>query len=285
MIDVKVTVSVRSDVGRVRTNNEDAFIVAELTTGARLDAIAAGAVFDLPDDGLLLAVSDGMGGRDAGELASAVVLASLHEALAAERTGPVEGRIETAVRLANAAVLRTAHEQNTEGMGATLTAVLVIGGQAHVAQVGDSRAYLCRGGRLWQLTRDQSLVQMLVDSGKLAPHEAKRSPQKNVILQSMGLAEQVNVAIARLALRRLDTLLVCSDGVSNAITADELLRILSWHEPRGASARLIELANQRGGEDNLTVIVAQFDGVGLDPASSSESPADVFEVIQSFGGA
>lgn len=98
----------------------------------------------------------------------------------------------------------------------------------------------------------------------------------------MGLANEVRVAIGRLAPRRLDTILVCCDGISNAINQDELRRILSWHAPREAAARLIDLANERGGEDNLTVIVAQFDGGGLEPASSSESFSDTFEVLQAF---
>ena len=282
MDDIKVTIAARSDIGCVRSNNEDAFTVAELATGAQLDAIAANAAFDLPDQGLLLAVSDGMGGHQAGEVASSLVLDSLRQGLVAERSGPVETRLELAVRRANAAVLRAARSQNRQGMGATLTGVVLIGDQAYIAEVGDSRAYLCRGGRLHQLTRDQSLVQMLVDGGMISKKDAKHSPHRNVIVQAMGLADTVRVAIGRLALRRLDTILVCCDGVSNAISDDELQRILSWHAPRRAAVRLIDLANERGGEDNLTVIVAQFDGVGLKPASASESLSDTFEVLQAF---
>jgi serine/threonine protein phosphatase PrpC len=282
MDDIKVTIAVRSDIGRVRSNNEDAFIVADLATGAQLDAIAAGASFDLPHEGLLLGVSDGMGGHQAGEVASSLVLDSLRQALTAAQSGPVQERLELAVRRANAAVLHAARSQSKPGMGATLTGVVAIGGEAHIAEVGDSRAYLCRGGSLHQLTRDQSLVQMLVDGGMISSKDAKHSPHRNVIVQAMGLADDVRVAIGRLALRRLDTMLVCCDGISNAISDDELLRILSWHAPRRAAARLIDLANERGGEDNLTVIVAQFDGVGLKPASASESLSDTFEVLQAF---
>jgi serine/threonine protein phosphatase PrpC len=282
MDDIKVTLAARSDIGRARGNNEDAFTVADLATGAQLDADAAGAAFDLPDQGLLLAVSDGMGGHQAGEVASSLVLDSLRKALAAVRSGPVEKRLELAVRAANAAVLRAARTQNKAGMGATLTGAVVIGGEAYLAEVGDSRAYLCRDGSLRQLTRDQSLVQMLVDGGMISEKDAKHSPHRNVIVQAMGLVDDVRVAIGRLALRRLDTMLVCCDGVSNAISDDDLLRILSWHAPRRAASRLIDLANERGGEDNLTVIVAQFDGVGLRPSSPSESLSDTFEVLQAF---
>jgi serine/threonine protein phosphatase PrpC len=279
MDDIKVTIAARSDIGRVRSKNEDAFTVAELAAGTEL---ATAAEFELPDRGLLLAVSDGMGGHPAGEVASLLVLDSLRQALAADQSGPVQAWLEQAVRRANAAVRSAAGLQNREGMGATLTAVVLIGGEAYIAEVGDSRAYLCRGGRLHQLTRDQSLVQMLVDDGVISHQDAAHSPHRHVIVQAMGHADEVRVAIGRLALRRLDTLLVCSDGVSNACRHDELRRIVSWHPPRKAAARLIDLGNERGGEDNLTVIVAQFDGVGLEQASPAESISDTFEVLQAF---
>ncbi len=281
MAEIKVTIAARSDIGRVRSNNEDAFTVAELETGALLPDFAA---FDLPDRGLLLAVSDGMGGHQAGEVASSLVLDSLRQALTAAQSGPVQARLELAVLRANTTVRDAARAQNKEGMGATLTAVILIGGEAYIAEVGDSRAYLCRDGRLHQLTRDQSLLQMLVDGGALSEEDRKHSRHRNVIVQAMGLADEVRVAIGRLALRRLDTVLVCSDGVSNAASHDELRRILSWHAPRRAAARLIDLANARGGEDNLTVVVAQFDGIGLEQASPSESISDTFEVLQAFAG-
>jgi PPM family protein phosphatase len=279
MEDVNVALAAVSNIGRARSNNEDAFTVAELATGAQLPAFAA---FDVPDEGLLLAVSDGMGGHQAGEVASSLVLDSLREALAALQSGPVQERLELAVRRANAALLHAARSQNKAGMGAALTAVVLIGGEAYIAEVGDSRAYLCRNGRLHQLTRDQSLVQMLVEGGMISNKDAKRSPYRNVVVQAMGLADDVRIAIGRLTLRRLDTMLICCDGVSNAISDDELQRILSWHAPRPAAARIIDLANERAGQDNLTVIVAQFDGMGLKPASPSESPSDTFEVLQAF---
>jgi PPM family protein phosphatase len=282
MNDIKVTAAVRSDVGRVRTNNEDAFAIADLRTGTSLQEAAAAGAFDLSEMGVLLAVSDGMGGHQAGEVASSMVLDSLRRAMVVQQSGPMAQKVEAAVRQANAEVVSAARSQNKKGMGATLTAVFAIGQEAYIAEVGDSRAYLCRNKILRQLTRDQSLVQMLVDGGMISPEDAKHSPNRNVILQAMGLADDVRVAIGRLSLRRRDTILICCDGVSNAIPDEEFQQILSSNEPRAAAARLIDLANERGGEDNLTVIVAQFDGSGLKEASSSESMVGTFEVIQAF---
>jgi serine/threonine protein phosphatase PrpC len=191
MDDIRLTIAARSDIGRVRSNNEDAFTIAELATGAQLEA---GAEFDLPDRGLLLAVSDGMGGHRAGEVASSMVLDSLRQALASARPGPIETRLDWAVRRANVEVLHAARARSKAGMGATLTGVVLVGGEAYIAEVGDSRAYLCRDGRLQQLTRDQSLVQMLVDSGAISEKDAKQSPHRNVIIQAMGLAENVRAS-------------------------------------------------------------------------------------------
>jgi serine/threonine protein phosphatase PrpC len=193
-----------------------------------------------------------------------------------------EKRLEAAVRRANADVASAARAANRRGMGATLTAVFATGADAYVAVVGDSRAYLLRQGKFRQITRDQSLVQALVEGGVLSPEQAKRSPRKNVILQAMGHADDVQVAIARLRLSRGDTILVCCDGLSNAISDDELAKLLIASDPAIACQRLIDLANERGGEDNLTAIVARFGGDGLAAAWPGGSVSGTFEVLQEF---
>jgi serine/threonine protein phosphatase PrpC len=282
--DVRLTVAARSDVGRVRTNNEDAFNVTDLATGAGLNAGLGGDAIDVRDKGVLLALTDGMGGHQAGEVASALVLESLRTAMQTGLAGgadTIEAKIEAAVQRANADVARAARA-NRSGMGATLTAVFIGGVDAFVAEVGDSRAYLLRAGRLRQITRDQSLVQMLVDKGLLSKEDAKLSPHKNVILQAMGLADDVRVAIARLHLRRGDRLLLCSDGVSNSVPDDELRDILATGDPAAACQRLIDRGNERGGEDNLTAIVAEVDGAGLALPRPAESVTATFEVIKDF---
>jgi serine/threonine protein phosphatase PrpC len=276
--DVRLTVAARSDVGRVRTNNEDAFNITDLATGTSL---GAGAV-DVRDKGVLLALSDGMGGHQAGEVASALVLESLKAAMQTTASNSIEAKIDAAVRRANADVARAARTDNRAGMGATLTAVFIGGVDAYVAEVGDSRAYLLRAGRLRQITRDQSLVQMMVDKGLLSQEDARLSPHKNVILQAMGLAEDVRVAIARLHLRRGDRLLLCSDGLSNMLSDDQLRDILGSGDAGTACERLIDRGNEQGGEDNLTAIVAELDGEGLERPRAAESVTATFEVIKDF---
>ena len=157
-------------------------------------------------------------------------------------------------------------------MGATLTAVFIRGTEAYIAEVGDSRGYLLRNGRLRQITRDQSMVQMLVDQGVMSREDARKAPGKNVILQAVGLAPDVRVAIGRLELRRGDRLMLCSDGVSNQITDDELRQIMTRSEPREACETMIALANERGGDDNETVIVADVARRGPRRARSSSRP-------------
>lgn len=282
MSDIRLRVAARTDIGRVRTNNEDAFTVTDLETGARLEAVASAGALDVRDKGVLLALSDGMGGHQAGEVASALVLDSLRASMQTGETDAIDAKIEAAVRRANADVVMAARTDDRGGMGATLTAIFIGGPDAYVAEVGDSRAYLLRAGRLRQMTRDQSLVQMMVDQGILSKEAARISPHKNVILQAMGLADDVRVAIARLQLRRGDRLLLCSDGLSNALSDDELLEILGSGDPTVACDRLIERGNEVGGEDNLTAIVGQLEGEGLEPPKPAESVTSTFEVIKEY---
>ncbi len=280
---VRLTIGAGSDVGKARTNNEDSFAVADLASGRRLENEPMPQLLDVTDSGILLALSDGMGGHEAGEVASALVVDHVRKALTAESvTGSLESRIEDAVKRANAEVQQAAVATNKRGMGATLTAVFVHGADAYVAEVGDSRAYLLRSGRLRQMTRDQSLVQLLVDGGVLSPEEAKKSPHKNVILQAMGLEEEVRVAIGRLKLRRGDRLMLCCDGISNALSDDEIRTLMSLHAPQGACDGMIALANDRGGEDNLTVIVAEVDGEGVAKPARLETVTGTYEIIQAF---
>jgi PPM family protein phosphatase len=279
---IRLTVAGRSDIGLVRANNEDAFSVTDLATGASIDAGEGATALDVHDKGVLLAVSDGMGGHQAGEVASALVLDSLRTAMQGGEDAPIEAHIEAAVRRANADVAHAAQVGDRGGMGATLTAVFVGGADAYVAEVGDSRAYLLRAGRLRQITRDQSLVQMMVDKGLLSKEDARVSPHKNVILQAMGLADDVRVAIARVRLRRGDRLLLCSDGLSNSVTDDELRVLLASGDPAAACDQLIDRGNEHGGEDNLTAVVALLEGDGLDPPRPAETVTATFEVIKEF---
>ncbi len=281
---MRVIASALSDVGRTRATNEDAFVIADLSSGARIDAIGGDRTVEVQARGCLLSLSDGMGGHRAGEVASAMVLDCVERALARDGDpgAAVHERIASAVQHAHQSVRAAATASARRGMGATLTAVLVRGDGAYIAEVGDSRAYLLRDGRLRQITRDQSLVQVLVDHGVLTPAEARNTQGKNVILQAVGMSAEPRVAIAHLALRRADRLLLCSDGVSNALTDDELHRALTDCEPRLACETMIALANERGGIDNATAIVADVDGDELPSAEEFETVTSTYQVLTSF---
>lgn len=281
---LQVIVSAKTDVGRVRDANEDACAITELQSGFAIDAFDADRAVDVGKRGLLLSLSDGMGGAEAGEVASALVVEVLQAELqrAQAEDGPIVHLFEEAVRRANGAVHEAAQQSDRRGMGATLVAVFIRGEQAYIAEVGDSRAYLLRGTRLRQITRDQSMVQLLVDQGVMTAREARNSPGRNVILQAMGLLPDVRVAIGRLNLRRTDRLLLCSDGITNAVTDDELREIMTGSRPREACETMIALANERGGHDNETVIIADVHSEALAAPAEFESVTSTYEVLKSF---
>jgi serine/threonine protein phosphatase PrpC len=278
----------QTHVGRVRSKNEDAFIVADLTGGALLETDAGMlegrqlGEFEIGSRGVLLAVSDGVGGYKAGEIASALVVQSLSRSLASGVNGEPDVLLERATQLANREVWEAAHHPGREGMAATLTALYIHGRDAHIAEVGDSRAYLVRAGEIRQVTRDQSCVQLLVEAGAMTPEEARATRQRNLILQAMGLEPSVNVALGRLELRRGDLFVLCSDGLSTKVSALEMRDTLLRNSRLDvACRRLVELSNARGGDDNITVIAASVTG-DLPRIKPRESISDTFRVIQEF---
>jgi serine/threonine protein phosphatase PrpC len=277
-----LTVYGNTDVGCVRTSNEDAFVVADLS-GGNLVQVGKIVRFEIGKRGVLLAVSDGMGGHQAGEVASALVIESLRRSMAKlDGTGNYDDLLEEATLKANRAVWEASSLPGREQMGATLTALFIHGTHAHIAEVGDSRAYLIRGGEVQQVTRDQSYVQFMLDTGSLTAEEAETSRLRNVILQSMGHKADVKVALGRLALRHHDAFILCSDGLSNKVSAEELAQaVLTSPRLDVACMRLIELAKQRGGEDNITAIVG---GVSGDfPAQvPGERISQTLQVLQEF---
>jgi protein phosphatase len=168
-------------------------------------------------------------------------------------------------------------------MGATLTAVLIHRKRAYVAEVGDSRAYVLRGSRFVQVTRDQSLAQRLLDSGEITREQVETFPQRNRILQAIGTEPSVTVALNRFTLRRGDRILLCSDGLSGMVKDEEIRGILlTVPDLDAACARLIDMANANGGGDNVTVVLAEMGGLGL-PALAGEEQVSV-ETLQAFGG-
>jgi serine/threonine protein phosphatase PrpC len=282
MDGTRVRVAGLSEVGRVRKINEDAFVVTDLATGRPLDPADETGELEVGPRGVLLALSDGMGGHAAGEVASALVLDALRASLAgAPEAEPVEATVTTGSTARTRRFAETRRGRK-RGMGATLTAVLLRATEAFVVEVGDSRAYLLRGEALRQLTRDQTLVQLLVETGALSAEEARTSSRKNILLQAVGHADELKIAISRLKLRRGDRFLLCSDGLSNGMNDDELGRLLAGDEPAAACRRLVDLANERGGSDNLTAVVAHVKGDGLPEATPAESIAQTLDVIREF---
>jgi serine/threonine protein phosphatase PrpC len=282
--DERVTVRAYglSDAGHKRTNNEDAFIIADLTRVAEEPVRDREITLDATIKAVLLAVSDGMGGANAGEVASAMAVDALRRAMR-EGEGDWDDVTRRAVERANAEVFSAAAAPDHRGMGATLTAVCLHGQHAHVAAVGDSRAYLLRGGRIRQMTRDQSFVQYLVDSGAISDEQRDTFAMKNIVLQAMGQKQDVAVALGRLALRRGDRLLLCSDGLSNQVSPVDMQSILDRAPTLPAACwELVELAKARGGDDNITVVVAEVSGDGLDLADSDASLTRTFEVLAEY---
>jgi PPM family protein phosphatase len=287
---VLVSVFGLTDMGRVRTNNEDAFLISNLAdaTASQADGVAGQErAFEAGERAVLLAVSDGMGGADAGEVASALVVESLRRAMS-EAEGKLDWNEATkqAVETANREVWSAARAPGRKGMGATVTAVCVQGDHAHIAEVGDSRAYLLRNARIRQVTRDQSFVQYLVDAGALKPEEAANYPMKNVVLQAMGQNPDVQVALGRLELRRGDKLLLCSDGLSGKVTSEDMLaKVQQAPSLEAACHALVDLANERGGDDNITVVLARVDGDGLSVPKDQESLTQTFQVLAEYKAA
>ncbi len=278
--EIRVKLFARTDVGQIREHNEDNFLVADLSRKSRglLEANRSGA---LGPHGSLFAVCDGMGGAAAGEIASQLAVDILYERMV---EGLLEGhplsRNELArrlVRAIEAAGLRIFQEAKLDrtrrGMGTTVTAAALVDDHLFFAQVGDSRGYLLRQGNLVQLTRDQSLVNQLIEAGQLTEEEAETFEHNNIILQALGTADSVQVDLTFCELRRGDKLLLCSDGLSGMVRFEDIREALrSMPEPIDACKSLTERANQAGGHDNITVIVAEFDGEGLQGPTPDGEP-------------
>jgi serine/threonine protein phosphatase PrpC len=225
-------------------------------------------------------------GENAGEVASALVVESLARAVMGSPPGAPADVLEDAVQEASGEVVEASHQAGRHGMGATLTALLVKAHRstttAFIAEVGDSRAYLLRAGRLTLLTKDQSYTQLLLDAGTLDAKEAAESPLHNVILQAMGHASHIDTALGRLELRSRDCLLLCSDGLTNAVADEEICRIvLSSSGLEEACNRLVDVANERGGKDNVTVLAAGVGGEVL-RGGAGDDVEQTFQVLASF---
>ena len=245
-----------TNVGRVRTNNEDCFRIVEPLN--------------------LYVLSDGMGGEAHGEIASALAVETVVKHCQETEIDPAmtvfgdmpatwsekTKRLASAVHLANKSIYDSAQANpGQHGMGATVTAAWIDGTRLSIAHVGDSRAYLLRSGTLQQLTSDHSLVAEQVRRGILTPAEAERSEMQSVLLRALGAHLEIEVDSEEHSLFGNDVLLLCSDGLTRMVTEPEIAGTLQAEpDPVRASERLVELANEQGGADNVTAVVVRIGG-------------------------
>ncbi len=266
----------RTDVGQIREHNEDNFLIADLTT--RMRGIAGSEVkdFEIGPGGLLLAVCDGMGGAAAGEVASKLATDIIYERMLNAAGHHQRDRLAIdIVKALEEAGVRILSEANSNracrGMGTTATVAALVDDHLLLGQVGDSRAYVLRGGRLVQVTRDQSLVNQLIEAGQLTEEEAENFEHSNIILQALGTADAVQVDLTYVKLKRGDFLMMCSDGLSGMVRDGEIRETMArLDDPVEACRVLIEDANTAGGHDNITVIAAVFEGEGLSEPDEAE---------------
>lgn len=250
-----------TDVGRARERNEDSYIAGEY----------------------VFAVADGLGGHNAGDVASRLAvepLAALDRTVDSTPVDRVADALSTAVDAANRAVYRRAqNDAKVRGMGTTLTAVAISDGSAHLAHVGDSRCYLIRSGEMTQLSSDHTLVARMVAEGKLTPEQAETHPQRSILTRALGAEPEVDVDTLEIQLQAADRLLLCSDGLSSVIGEDQILKTMQDSKDlKETCKRLIDAANQRGGPDNITVVVVEVTGVPAVRTAGAAPPATRREI-------
>jgi PPM family protein phosphatase len=252
----KLVVGAKSDLGSVRENNEDKFDM--------LEPFEPGI---LAIKGRFFGVADGMGGHSAGQIASEVALKTLMRAYYADPRSEIQRSLRDAVSRANLAVYDDAQTlPERQGMGTTLTAAVVHEDKLHLIHVGDSRAYLCRDGELRQVTNDHSWVAEQVRLGAMTLDDALASPLRNIILRSVGTADTIEPDYFIEDIKAGDTVLICSDGLTAHLDDSDLLRFASGDSvdtigPSVAALRMVELANSRGGRDNITLIVFKVNSI------------------------
>jgi serine/threonine protein phosphatase PrpC len=266
--DIKVTVFGKTDVGLIREHNEDNFLLANADTGLRTSSPEETLEFTLGGKGALFLVCDGMGGAAAGEVASTMAVDSISADMESGEPTTCERyarRLRRAIESANDKIhAQSRLNQSERGMGTTCTAVGLVDHRLIIGQIGDSRCYVLRSGQFAQLTKDQSLAWQLIEAGAMTAEEAKSFEHANIILQALGVQEKVDVVLSFLDLCRGDVILVSSDGLHGPVSDDEMKAILlAEPDPKKASETLVAKANEREGPDNISVVVARFDGPAL----------------------
>ncbi|MGQ0715300.1 MAG: Stp1/IreP family PP2C-type Ser/Thr phosphatase [Gemmatimonadaceae bacterium] len=275
---ITVHVFGRTDVGRTREHNEDALLVADLsanTVGEQAEA----RTHPLGGRGALFMVADGLGGAAAGEIASGmavdIVLQEVRRMWVNTPQADADSfahALKKACETANTRIYEYAMKNpDHRGLGTTATIAGLLGDMLYLAQVGDSRAYIMRGGAVQQITKDQSLMQRLIEAGELTPEEAELSERRNIILQALGPEPSVKIDLTHQPVRRGDVLVLCTDGLSGQVRREEIAQTLrDERDLETAGQMLIDRANAHGGPDNITVVLARLEGDGLAPAAAGD---------------
>lgn len=267
-----------TNVGLIRADNQDAFLIANLETGD-IATTSAPSVISVHTAPFIMIVADGVGGAASGALASSIatetILGELHRwwrKVPKRSPESIEAALKRGIDAANREIYQTATTApEHHGMGTTATLALIIDGEAFIAQVGDSRAYLVRKNTARQLTKDQSFVQRLIDAGRMTAKEAAQSEHRNIILQALGPEEKVVTDFYRVKLENDDALVLCSDGLSNQVSNDDIARITRGSgKPQNVCDALIEEALHTGAPDNVTVVTAKLRTVDADYRRAAE---------------
>lgn len=271
---INVSLFGMSDTGRVRKNNEDNFVVCNLTTG-EVGLTPSVRNHRLGPRGSLFLVADGMGGEASGEVASQICTVTVPKRLYdnLKSLGTVSETnfvllLREAIEFANQIIYQKAQSDPAyRGMGTTTTAAVLFGPYLFVAQVGDSRAYLMRNREITQLTRDQTFLNYLREIGAELPPDPQKDSRRSILTQAVGTSETLDVKVTYTKVRQGDCVLLCSDGLYNMVELPDVLATLNTEEPLANKCKvLVEKANAKGGTDNITVIISEFSGQGLPPA-------------------
>ena len=238
--------AIKSDVGQRRKVNED-------TAG----------YFESKNNIPLMMVCDGIGGHNAGEVASSMALMTIGQAWKKMELDDIEEIYQWLIHKIEEAnndiLLRSTQYEDLYGLGTTLVSAIVIDNQLMIANVGDSRAYVLRNFQLKQLTEDQSLVNALLKSGEITPEEAENHPNKNIVTQSLGVTSVVEIDFVRMTVKEDDTLLLCSDGLSDMLSLEEIRNVMNhYSDIEKQVEKAVEAANEAGGRDNITVAIAKI---------------------------
>ena len=269
------TIGMLTDVGKVRTIDEDSILAADLSFGVNSESSKF----------LLLAVADGMGGHAKGEEASKIALNAIARTVIPElfNDTPFTELLEKGIQNANQDILDyTAKYPESSGMGTTSVCAVVKGNEVHLANVGDSRAYVISDDEIRGVTKDHSYVQALVDEGKITQAEAREHPKKNIITKAVGISPSVEADKLKLTLDSDESLLLCCDGVIAHLTDEDIHKIINDSpNPQSACQKIVDITNERGGSDNISLIILSAGGPDTKENESSSESDDSPTVITS----